>query len=102
MKKSELIKWLELYNDDLPVKVDTSEGLVEPTAIKKDGNVLVLYNLYDITGEELMYHNVTNVIMANKESSDIIGRLEPKGCKYFIEKKDIKHKQHKQPKQRKI
>ena len=70
MKKSELIKWLELYNDDLPVKVDTSEGLFEPTAIKKDGDALVLYNLYDMTGEELMYHNVTNVIVANKESSD--------------------------------
>jgi len=70
MKKSELIKWLELYNGDLPVKVDTSKGLFEPTAIKKDGNVLVLYNTYDITGEELMYHNVANVIVANKESSD--------------------------------
>jgi hypothetical protein len=69
MKKSELIKWLELY-DDLPVTVDTSNGLFEPTAIKKVGNVLVLYNLYDITGEELMYHNVANVIVANKESSD--------------------------------
>ena len=67
MKKSELIKWLELYNDDLPVKVDTSEGLFEPTAIKKAGNVLVLYNTYDLTGEELMYHNVTNAIVANKE-----------------------------------
>ncbi len=101
MKKSELIKWLELYNDDLPVKVDTPNGLFEPTAIKKDGDVLVLYNLYDITGEQLMYHNVTNVIVANKESSDTIGRLEPKGCGGFIEKKDIKHKQPKQPKQRK-
>jgi hypothetical protein len=70
MKKSELIKWLELYNDDLPIKVDTSNGLFEPTAIKKNGSVLVLYNTYDITGEELMYHNVTNVIVANKESSD--------------------------------
>jgi hypothetical protein len=39
MKKSELIKWLELYNDDLPVKVDTSEGLFEPTALKKAGIV---------------------------------------------------------------
>jgi hypothetical protein len=70
MKKSELIKWLELYNDDLPVTVDTSNGLFEPTAIKKEGNVLVLYNTYDLTGEELMYHNVANVIVANKESSD--------------------------------
>lgn len=70
MKKSELIKWLELYNDDLPVKVYTSEGLFEPTAIKKAGSVLVLYIPYDITGEELMYHNVANVIVANKESSD--------------------------------
>jgi hypothetical protein len=70
MKKSELIKWLELYNDDLPVKAATSNGLFEPTAIKKDGNVLVLYIPYDINGEELMYHNVANVIVANKESSD--------------------------------
>ena len=95
MKKSELIKWLELYNDDLPVKVDTSKGLFEPTAIKKDGNILVLYNTYDMTGEELMYHNVTNVIVANKESSDIIGRLEPKGCEYFIEKKQEPKKKEK-------
>jgi hypothetical protein len=29
-----------------------------------------LYNTYDLTGEELMYHNVTNAIVANKESSD--------------------------------
>ena len=70
MKKSELIKWLELYNGDLPVKVDTSEGLFEPTSIKKAGDVLVLYIPYDLTGEELMYHNVANVIAANKESSD--------------------------------
>jgi hypothetical protein len=70
MKKSELIKWLELYNDDLPVKVDTSEGLFEPTSIKKAGDVLVLYIPYDLTGEELMYHNVANAIVANKESSD--------------------------------
>lgn len=70
MKKGELIKWLELYNDDLPVKVYTSEGLFEPTAIKKAGNILVLYNPYDITGEELMYHNAANVIVANKESSN--------------------------------
>jgi hypothetical protein len=70
MKKSELIKWLELYNGDLPVKVATFKGLFEPTAIKKAGNVLVLYNPYDITGEQLMCHNVTNIIVANKESSD--------------------------------
>jgi hypothetical protein len=70
MKKSELIKWLELYNDDLPVTVDTSNGLLEPAAIKKAGNVLVLYNTYDLTGEELMYHNVTNAIVANKGSSN--------------------------------
>lgn len=70
MKKSELIKWLELYNDDLPVKVDTSKGLFEPTAIKKAGDVLVLYNPYDITGEKLMYHNVANVIVANEGSSN--------------------------------
>jgi hypothetical protein len=70
MKKSELIKWLELYNDDLSVKVVTSEGVFEPTAIKKVGNILVLYNTYDLTGEELMYHNVANVIVANKESSN--------------------------------
>jgi hypothetical protein len=70
MKKSELIKWLELYSDDLPVKVDTSNGLFEPTAIKKNGSVLVLYNTYDLTGEELVHHNVANVIVANKESSD--------------------------------
>ena len=70
MKKSELIKWLELYNDDLPVKVDTFKGLYEPPAIKKAGNALVLYIPYDLTGEELMHHNVTNVIVANKESSD--------------------------------
>jgi hypothetical protein len=70
MKKSELIKWLEIYNDDLPIKVDTSNGLFEPTAIKKAGNALVLYIPYDITGEELMYHIVANVIIANKESSN--------------------------------
>lgn len=70
MKKSELIKWLELYNDDLPVKIDTSEGLFEPTAIKRSGDALVLYIPYDLTGEELMYHNVANVIVANKESSN--------------------------------
>ena len=70
MKKSELIKWLKLYNDDLPVAVDTSNGLFEPTAIKKDGDVLVLYIPYDLTGEELMYHNVTNVIVANEGSSN--------------------------------
>ena len=70
MKKSELIKWLELYNDDLPIKVDTSNGLFEPTAIKKAGNALVLYIPYGFTGEKLMHHNVTNVIVANKESSD--------------------------------
>ena len=70
MKKSELIKWLELYNDDLPVKVNASEGLFEPTAIKKAGNVLVLYMPYDLTGEELMYHNAANVVVANKELSN--------------------------------
>lgn len=68
MKKSELIKWLEIYNDDLPIKVDTLNGLFEPTAIKKTGNALVLYIPYNLTGEELMYHNVANVIVANKES----------------------------------
>ncbi len=70
MKKSELIKWLELYNDDLPVKVYTLKGLFEPTAIKKDGNILVLSNPYDLTGEQLMYHNAANVIAANEESSN--------------------------------
>lgn len=66
MKKSELIKWLEIYNDDLPIKVDTSNGLFEPTAIKRGGDALVLYIPYDLTGEELMHHNVANVIVANK------------------------------------
>jgi len=70
MKKSELIKWLELYSDDLPVKVYTFKGLFEPTAIKRDGNILVLYNPYDLTGEQLMYHNAANVIAANEESSN--------------------------------
>ena len=70
MKKSELIKWLEIYNDDLPIKVDTSNGLFEPTAIKKASNALVLYIPYDLTEEELMYHNVANVIVANKELSN--------------------------------
>ena len=71
MKKNELIAWLEMYHEDLPVHVHTSNGTYEPTAIEREGDVLVLYLPYGITGEELVYLNVKN-LRHGKENEHVV------------------------------
>lgn len=60
MKKSELIKWLEIYEGDPEISVAAGTNIVIPNVLEKVGDKIMLSQQFGISDKEIRVLNLTN------------------------------------------